>query len=112
MTRAGCRHAVAMRKIAISTGLIVLLSPGGVGWAQEIPLPAADMARASNKGNLLIEMAELDMKPSFASPAHVRRNNTPSNPLADVTVCPANPAALVCARLNKSPSSKMVYDRA
>jgi len=33
MTRAGCRHAVAMRKIAISTGLIVLLSPGGVGWA-------------------------------------------------------------------------------
>jgi hypothetical protein len=77
-------------------------------WAQEKPLPTAEMARASNKGNLLIELAKLDTKPSFASPAHVRRNNTPSNPLAGVTVCPANPAALVCARLNKSPSGKAV----
>src|SRR5262245_4332347 len=58
--------------------------------ANEIPLPAAEMARVRHESNALIELSHLDADPSFVPATHVCCDDPRSDFLVEISVCPAD----------------------
>ena len=69
------------------------------------------MARISDQMDVLIEAAKLDLEPSVGAvrAAHVRRDGARSDFLVEIAISPRDAdRAGGRARLNKSPSGKLV----